>query len=283
MTNVNHENERPQLPGLSGASGVIHTPQIEVPSAPPVSPKQGRTRREYRWSRTAREMVRNNPNASPAEFSALLTRLVGESGNPRWACRRFMHRMGMRSTRQHRRWTIQEQQRLVKLLDLHPVPEIAKLMRRSQSSIWHMMERVGANAKMGKDSFTKYTLAVALHVRPEKIEEWINRGWLKTREVQTNAGKRTLIDAEEFCEFCRKHTRDAVGNRLSRERLEFVYHFAFPPSHAELLPVRESKKERNAFAAQMRNGSADHLSRDEEEDEEEESGEGDDASFPRIA
>lgn len=282
MTNLNHENERPHLPAFAGGSGEMQPAQLESPSSSPAAPKQGRTRREFRWSRTAREMVRNNPNASPAEFSALLTRLVQESGNPRWACRRFMHRMGMRSTRQHRRWTIQEQQRLVKLLDLHPVPEIARLMRRSQSSIWHMMQRLGANAKMGKDSFTKYTLAVALHVRPEKIEEWISRGWLKTREVHTNAGKRTLIDAEEFCEFCRKHTRDAVGNRLSRERLEFVYHFAFPPSHAELLPVRESKKERSAFAAQMRKESADTLVADLD-DHEEEAGQGDDEPSSRIA
>ncbi len=45
---------------------------------------------------------------------------------------------------------------------------------------------------------------------------------------------------------------DVVGNRLTKERLDFVYHFAFPPSHAELLPVRESKKERSAYEAQLK-------------------------------
>lgn len=104
---------------------------------------------------------------------------------------------------------------------------------------------------MGKDSFSKYTLAVALHVRPEKVEEWISRGWLKAREIETGRGKRIVIDAEEFCEFCRKHTRGVVGNRLNKERLDFVYHFAFPPSHAELLPVRDSKKERDAYEKQI--------------------------------
>ncbi|MBZ5505142.1 MAG: hypothetical protein LAO78_06625 [Acidobacteriia bacterium] len=146
-------------------------------------------------------------------------------------------------------WTEPEQQRLLKLIDLHPINEVAKLMRRSESSIWHMLYRLGANAKMGKDSFTKYTLAVALHVRPETIESWINRGWLKAAEVQTARGKRVVIEAEDFCEFCRQHTKDVVGNRLTKERLDFVYHFAFPPSHAELLPVRESKRERTAYEA----------------------------------
>ncbi len=214
--------------------------------------KQGNSHREWRWSKAARDLVRANVTASGAELSALITRLVEESGSPRWACWRFVRRMGIKAKRSRRAWTIQEQQRLLKLIDLHPVKEIAKLMRRSQSSIWHMLQRLGANAKMGKDSFTKYTLATALHVRPDTVETWINRGWLKAHEVQTGPGKRIIINAEEFCEFCRKHTRDVAGNRLTRERLDFVYHFAFPPSHAELLPVRDSKKERDAYEAQLK-------------------------------
>ena len=47
-------------------------------------------------------------------------------------------------------------------------------------------------------------------------------------------------------------TRDVVGNRLTEERLDFVYHFVFPPSHAALLPVRESLKESNAYQEQMK-------------------------------
>jgi hypothetical protein len=206
-------------------------------------------RREFRWSKAARELVRANVNATGTEVRDLVSRLAGETGNPRWACRRFVRSMGIRWQRSYRHWTEQEQERLLKLIDLHPVNEISKLMRRSESSIWHMLQRLGANAKMGKDSFTKYTLAVALHVRPETVERWIANGWLKTREVESGRGKRVVIDAEDFCQFCRDHTKDVIGNRLTRERLEFVYRFAFPPSHAELLPVRESKKERTAYEA----------------------------------
>lgn len=205
----------------------------------------------FRWSKMDRDLVRTNLNAEGRQLSDLITKLVEESGNPRHACWRFARQLGIRAKRAQRGWTPPEQQRLLKLLDLHSVPEIAQLMRRSESSIWHMLYRVGANAQMGKDSFTKYTLAVALHVRPETIESWISRGWLKARELQAGPGKRTIIAAEDFCEFCRQHTRKAVGNRLTKERLDFVYHFAFPPSHAELLPVRESKKERGAYVSQL--------------------------------
>jgi hypothetical protein len=208
-------------------------------------------RREYRWSKAARDLVRTNIDAAGRQLSDLLTKLEQESGNPRWACRRFVRSLGIKSRRTYRAWTAPEQQRLLKLIDLHPMNEIAKIMRRSQSSVWHMLYRLGANAKMGKDSFTKYTLAVALHVRPDTIENWIARGWLKAREIEVAGGKRTIIEAEDFCQFCREHTRDVVGNRLTEERLDFVYHFAFPPSHAGLLPVRESKKERSAYEKQV--------------------------------
>jgi hypothetical protein len=238
------------LPEQSDA-GMSSSGNDVSPASQPGNLKGQPSRREFRWSKAARELVRANLAAGGRELTDLLTRLEGESGNPRWACRRFVRRMGIKAKRVQRPWTIQEQQRLIKLLDLHPVKEIAQLMRRSQSSIWHMLQRLGANAKMGKDSFTKYTLAVALHVRPEKVKEWIGRGWLKAREIETGRGKRVVIDAEEFCEFCRKHTRDVVGNRLSKERLDFIYHFAFPPSHAELLPVRDSKKERDAYEKQI--------------------------------
>jgi len=125
----------------------------------------------------------------------MITRLVEETGNPRWACRRFVRSMGVRSKRVQKSWTTAEQQRLLKLLDLHPINEIARLMRRSRSSVWHMLYRLGANAEMGKDSFTKYSLASLLHVRPDTIEQWIKRGWLKARQLESG---RTLIEAADL-------------------------------------------------------------------------------------
>src|SRR5437868_7639176 len=227
-----------------------------------VETQDKRERRRFRWSKTARECVRANIHAKGAEFSSMITRLVEETGNPRWACRRFVRSMGVRSKRVQKSWTTAEQQRLLKLLDLHPINEIARLMRRSRSSVWHMLYRLGANAEMGKDSFTKYSLASLLHVRPDTIEQWIKRGWLKARQLESG---RTLIEAADFCQFCKLHTRDVIGNRLNKERLEFVYHFAFPPSHSELLPVRQSKKERAAYEEQVREEQQDECARKDDD------------------
>jgi len=124
-------------------------------------------------------------------------------------------------------------------------------MRRSISSIRSMLHRLGASATMGKDWFTKYTLAEALHIRHDEVQKWIDRGWLKSRVIQTGNLQRQIIEADDFSAFCKAHSRDVVGRRLNLDRLNFVKDFVFAPSHAELLPVRESKKERAAYDEQI--------------------------------
>jgi hypothetical protein len=222
----------------------------------------GNTRRQFRWSKAARELVRASKTTSGAELSALITRLVEESGNPRRACWRFVRRMGISSKRSVRKWSESEEQRLLMLIDLHPINELGKLMHRSHRSVWHRIYRLGASAAMRIDGFTKYTLASELHVAVTQIEAWINRGWLKATEVQTGRVRTVTIASADFCNFCKEHTKDVVGNRLTRERLDLVYLLAFVPSHAELLPVRESKKERSAYEAQLKEGRAEAFGSD---------------------
>ncbi len=84
--------------------------------------------------------------------------------------------------------------------------------------------------------------------------------------VRTGELQREIIDADSFSEFCKGHSREVVGRRLNSDRLNFVKDFVFPPSHAELLVVRESKKERAAYKEQM--DKATESGTDQEEDTE---------------
>jgi hypothetical protein len=113
-----------------------------------------------------------------------------------------------------------------------------------------MLHHLGATARMGRDWFTLYVLAGALHIDAEEVQRWIDRGWLKCRVVPAGKLKRRIITADDFDEFCRTHGAHVVGRRINWERLEFIRTFVFPPSHAELLPVRDSKKERAAYGEQ---------------------------------
>ena len=104
---------------------------------------------------------------------------------------------------------------------------------------------------MGREWFTKLTLADALHISVNEVQRWVDRGWLKCRIVETGTLKKEIIDADAFTEFCKQHRTAVIGSRLDPDRLEFIRLFVFPPSHTELLPVRASKKERAAYEAQL--------------------------------
>jgi hypothetical protein len=210
-----------------------------------------------RWPREARYLVtdyldsiRDGVLDERAGLRLLTTRLVMLTGNSREACRRFARQLGVRAKQPYRPWTKTDQQKLLDLIVVNPPHEVARIMRRTPGSIRLMLHRLGANSQMGRDWFTKYVLAEALHICVMEIQRWINRGWLKVRTVETGSLKKEIIDADDFAAFCKQYSSAIVGRRLNADRLEFVQRFVFPPSHTELLPVRESKKERAAYDAQ---------------------------------
>jgi hypothetical protein len=233
-----------------------------VPANPAIAVEREparKSRRTFRWPKEARELVRNHLTRQRANRASdedgvpeLIRSIAGVSGNPRDACWRFVRQAGVAGKRSYRAWPERAQQRLLDLVAIQPLPEVAIAMHRSLSSIRSMLHRLGASANMGKDWFTKYTLAEALHIRPDEIQRWIDRGWLKSRVVQGERLQRHIIEADDFSSFCKAHSRDIVGRRLNLDRLNFVKDFVFPSSHAELLPVRESKKERAAYEEQIR-------------------------------
>jgi hypothetical protein len=222
---------------------------------------------QTRWSKEARDVVKTyldrervrQSEGTPAQYRALsdlVTSLVGLSGNSREVCLRFARRLGVKTSREHRPWTTTEQQRLLDLIAINPPHEVAKILNRSTGSVRTKLHRLGGSAQMGREWFTAKTLAEVLHVSVGKVQQWIQRGWLKTRAVETGKLRKEVIAPDDFAEFCKQHREDIIGPRINVDRLEFVRLFVFPPSHTELLPVRESKKEREAYQSQAQASSA---------------------------
>jgi hypothetical protein len=212
---------------------------------------KAKQKQPYRWSQKARSLVLNHRNAAGRELTNLITALAQESGHPRRACWRFAHRMGVRNAFRYRRWTQSEQQRLLRLIERQTLPEVAQRLCRSERAVREKLEDLGANACMGKDWFTPRTLALAVHAGYGTVQQWIDRGLLKTIEQSIGTFNRVLITADDFCAFCKEHRQEVIGRRLNLARLDFIQSFVFPPSHAELLPVRASKKERAAYQEQL--------------------------------
>jgi hypothetical protein len=222
-----------------------------------------RNAQPYRWSQKARSLVLNNRKAEGSELRGLIRALAQESGNPRRECWRFAHRMGVKNAFRYRRWTESEQQRLLHLMEKHTLPEVAQRLRRSERAVREKLEDLGANACIGKDWFTPRTLAVAIHTAYGTVQQWIDRNLLKVTEQNIGTFKRVLITAGDFCKFCKEHRQELIGHRLNLARLDFIQNFVFPPSHAELLPVRAAKKEQAAYQAQTSSQEADDIGLDD--------------------
>ena len=206
-----------------------------------------RKRRSFRWPEEATQLVReylrsSKPGQSRSRNSVagLATKLAALSCNPRDACFRFLHQQGVTQRRPWRPWTKPEQQRLFDLIETCPVEEVSKIMQRSPRSIRSMLHRLGESSQRGRDWFTPYSLAEALHVRVDEVQKWVNHGWLKCRVVETTNVKKRIIDPDDFSDFVKQHGRAVVGRRLNADGLWFVQNFVFPPKHAHLLPLRKS-------------------------------------------
>ena len=213
-----------------------------------MSTKDGkRKRRAFRWTEEAERLVgsykdglKNGTNQKSA--ASLIGKLVLLSGNPRDACLRFMHQRGIGQKRRYRFWTKPEQQRLVDLLETSTVEEAARVLQRTPGSLRSMLQRLGESAQRGRDWFTIYSLAEALHIRADEVQKWVNNGWIKSRIVETTGIKKRLIDPDDFSDFIRNRGPSVVGRRLKPEGLSFVQNFVFPPKHAHLLPLRKTRE-----------------------------------------
>jgi hypothetical protein len=60
-----------------------------------------------------------------------------------------------------------------------------------------------------------------------------------------------MVSQDSLRRFCKDHPELIAGDRISQERLKFIFEYVFPRPHNDLLPVRESKKERAAYAQRM--------------------------------
>jgi len=189
-------------------------------------------RGRYRWPKEARDLVTeylskdksdDEPSQGGSGFRDLVTRLNQLTSYPREACLYFARQLGVKDRQRYKQWTEGEQQKLLDMITLHPPHDVAKLMRRSIGSIRGMLHLLGATAQMGREWFTVYTLAQALHIRVQEVQRWIAQGWLKSRIVETGKLKKHIIDPDDFEVFCKRYRGEIVGRQLNAERLDFVH------------------------------------------------------------
>jgi len=206
----------------------------------------GKKRRVFQWPDAANELISNFLESNRGgragrqhALAALATRLTLLTGYPRDACLRYMHQPGVSQKRVCHPWTKPEQQRLVDLTETCTVEETARALQRSPASVRSMLHRLVESSQRGREWFTLYSLAEALHIRAGEVQRWIAKGWLQCRVVETSGITKRIIVPDDFSAFVKKHGPVVVGRRLKPEGLTFVQSFVFPPKHAHLLPLRK--------------------------------------------
>jgi hypothetical protein len=172
----------------------------------------------------------------------LITALASVSGYPRSACLRFARKMGLKDKRFYREWSEREIGDLKRLHNNNSPMMIARKLKRTVDSVRTQLKRLGMNARVEADRFTKYTLALLLHVRPQVVQDWIDREWLKFHREGTDRLPRVIIMAVDFIQFCERHPQAVLGRRVNQARLDFLVKFAYPADHAYLLKARKRKK-----------------------------------------
>jgi hypothetical protein len=210
-------------------------PQIWVPSS------ENRDLRQLLWHRHRMVQARTR----------IMNQLQAVALNEGLRCKKKLWRERGRQQLESFRlapWASRRRRDLLELMDrLNPtlaeltVQEISSIMQRSPSSIRSMLHRLGESTQRGRDWFTVYSLAGALHIRSDEVQRWIDHGWLKCRVVETAGVKKRIIDPDDFSEFVKRYGPTVVGRRLAVDGLWFVKNFVFRPKHAHLLPLRKSK------------------------------------------
>lgn len=202
-----------------------------------------RKRRSYKWTKEARDLVRAHA-LEGGDRHKLITKLGRMTGFPRRVCVRFAGQMGIEGDRSYREWSEHEIASIKQLHKTRTPRQLAARLKRPESSVRAMMRRLGISLRVEKDRFTKYTLALLLHVRPEVVQDWIDKRWLKMHREGTEKLPRLIIKAADFIEFCKRHPDAILGRRVNMARLEFIQEFVFLSAARHHKRVRGSRQRR---------------------------------------
>ena len=194
--------------------------------------------RKYHWSAEVRSFIRSSRKAHVGSHRELATKVMEMTGYPRWACNRFLAKMGVKSRRRHREWSEEERSRLLKQVGSGPLYELARKLRRTSEAVRCQLKLMDVSVAIAKEWFTKYTLAESLGIGVGRVDGWIDRGWL----VVKGSYQKGIITRDAFGEFYREHRLDVVGPRLKGERLDVIYSLFFGESAVKHLRERGRKK-----------------------------------------
>ena len=162
-----------------------------------LQPGKAHRGRKYEWTKELDADLQEAYERSG--FEAAVTEVQEATGWPRAAIYRRCHKLGIPKQRKQnqRRWSAVDWKYTLDRLNHVPIAIIAKALRRSVKSVRRKVEAEGYTVRL-EDDYTISRLAKELHVRPERVRQWIKEGKLKR-------GRNQRIKESVLRQFLKEH------------------------------------------------------------------------------
>jgi hypothetical protein len=153
--------------------------------------------RKYEWTEDLDEHLRRAYERSGCD--AAVAEVQKATGWPRAAIYRRCHKLAIPKQREQkqRRWSAVDWKYTSDRLNHVPISTIAKALHRSVKSVRRKVEAEGYTVRL-EDDYTVSRLARELHVRPQRVRQWMQQGKLKR-------GRNQRIKESVLREFLKEH------------------------------------------------------------------------------
>jgi hypothetical protein len=231
-------------------------------------PSRNRTPRSqrYDWPPEAERLAREKPRMHP---SHLVQRLHDITGHPVDACWRFVQKFGIQRPTRYRSWSEKDQEKVLEMSELRPVPEIAKHFGVSAKAIYHVIGKNHRRVARRSEWFGLNALAKYLTVKPQKVRGWIASEMLRCVVEEHGKLRYTMISGAELVKFCKTYKEELLRQRIPEKRILFLLDYVIAADVADDYTARSSKLERKAFERKEYLKPKPRNQGSEEEDEEE--------------
>jgi hypothetical protein len=180
---------------------------------------------------------------------ALCEQLMALTGHDKDACWRFLKKHGVSRPGAGKRKEFGEERAnsIIEYVSEHGVQAATKRFHCEPKTIYNLYQRYGYSIRQTGETFSLRQICSFLCVRRSQVLRWIEEGLLSVRKDKCDSRTYYAIHPDELRKFCTKNRELLVTRRLSPTRIEFLREYVFAPKHADLLRVRESKKEEEAY------------------------------------
>ena len=183
---------------------------------------------KHKWTQNEDDIVRQRYRGSHLSSRVISEQLNNCGASPpisEYAVRARVQKLGI-GQRENRHWTESEQNRLREWTGRIPPKEIAQKLKRGLVSVTVKMKRMGLSRRTKDGWYTKKDVAEILGVDHHKVQDWMDKGYLKAvpyQEIpQKNGGAQWYILEQDLRMMLLKYPQELVGRNIDVAQVFYI-------------------------------------------------------------